>query len=133
MVTVSAMARVLGVGGFFVKSADPQRLSRWYRDTLGMPVDDGTAATFMPESAPAGGITVWSAFPADTEYFGPGSQQAMANLIVDDLDAALQQLRAAGADVASDVQDEPYGRFCWFIDPDGNRVELWQPPEAPEQ
>lgn len=121
------MAQVLGVGGFFFKARDPQALSEWYRTWLNMPVSGG-AATFKPRSPAAAGVTVWSAFPAVTEYFGPGEQSAMVNLIVDDLDAALGQVRAGGAQVVDEVTDEAYGRFGWFVDPEGNRVELWQPP-----
>lgn len=124
------MARVLGVGGYFFRSGDPTGLSQWYQKWLNLPVTPGNAATFVPDPVPASAITVWSPFPADTDYFGPGEQGSMVNLIVDDLDAALDQVRAGGADVVGEVQEEPYGRFGWFVDPEGNRVELWQAPAA---
>jgi predicted enzyme related to lactoylglutathione lyase len=121
------MGKVLGVGGFFFRANDPEALAQWYQRWLELPVE-GTAATFMPSPAPAQGISVWSTFPADTEYFGAGGQSAMANLIVDDLEAVLAQVREGGAEVVGEVMDEPYGKFGWFIDPEGNRVELWQAP-----
>jgi predicted enzyme related to lactoylglutathione lyase len=74
------------------------------------------------------GMTVWSLFPRDTAYFGPGSQSVMVNCIVDDLDGMLQSLREAGAQVDDKREDHPYGRFGWATDPEGNRIELWQPP-----
>jgi predicted enzyme related to lactoylglutathione lyase len=72
-------------------------------------------------------VTVWSAFEADTGYFGPGSSGLMVNYRVDDLDAMLAQLRAAGAEVLDRVEEYEYGRFGWAVDPEGNRFELWQP------
>jgi predicted enzyme related to lactoylglutathione lyase len=77
-------------------------------------------------------MTVFAFFPKDTDYFGSGKQQAMVNLRVDDLDAVLETLRAAGADIDPKREDHDYGRFAWFSDPEGNRVELWQPPGISE-
>ena len=116
------MERVLGIGGYFVRSADPGALTAWYRDQLGIGTD--------PEQPwqQAAGPTVFSGFDADTDYFGSARQQVMLNFRVRDLDAMLAQLRAAGATVSDDVQDmDGVGRFGWVTDPDGNRVELWQP------
>ncbi len=120
------MERVRGVGGVFFKARDPRALAAWYRDHLGIPVAAGqTYAAF--ESTEAGEQTVWSAFPAGTEYFGPGTSGLMVNYRVDDLDAMLAQLREAGAEVIERTEDYDYGRFGWAVDPEGNRFELWEP------
>jgi len=81
---------------------------------------------------PKHGFTVWSAFAKDTEYFGDSGQSYMINLVVDDLDAALANVAAGGAHVLPEREEQDFGRFGWFVDPDGNRVELWQPPESAE-
>lgn len=116
------MERVLGIGGHFTRSADPAALSAWYRDCLGLDADEHG----MWQQEP--GDTVFAAFPPNTDYFGASTQQTMLNFRVRDLDAMLTQLRAQGADVAGDPQDmEGVGRFGWVNDPEGNRIELWQP------
>ena len=120
------MERVLGLGGIFFKARDPRALATWYRDNLGVPIEAGqNYGTFG--STAAGEQTVWSAFPPDTEYFGPGSAPFMVNYRVRDLDAMLAQLRAAGASVEERIEEYDYGRFGWATDPEGNRFELWQP------
>jgi catechol 2,3-dioxygenase-like lactoylglutathione lyase family enzyme len=99
----------------------PGPLSAWYAQHLGVPADEAGHA-ISPESR----NTVWSPFTADTDYW-PREKQGMVNFTVTDLDAMLAQLRAAGVDVDDKVEDHEYGRFGWFTDPEGNRVELWQP------
>jgi predicted enzyme related to lactoylglutathione lyase len=124
--------RVLGVGGVFFRSPDPGRLAKWYQETLGLATEAwGTTqgTSFSPEAMPANSFTVWSVFAADTEYFGDDRQSFMINLVVDNLDAALANVRAAGGDVIPEKEEHDYGRFGWIVDPDGNRVELWEPPE----
>jgi predicted enzyme related to lactoylglutathione lyase len=125
------MKRVVGIGGIFFKARDPEALSRWYAAHLGVPRgDDGSFALFRwrrdedPERREA---TVWSAFAADTTYFQPSQAPFMINYVVDDLDAVLAALRAEGVTVDERVQEEPYGRFGWAMDPEGNRIELWEP------
>ncbi|NUR63350.1 MAG: VOC family protein [Catenulispora sp.] len=115
------MERVLGIGGYFLRAADPAALSAWYRDSLGLDLDEN--GLWQQEAGP----TVFAAFEADTDYFGSGRQQTMLNFRVRDLDAMLAQLRAKGADVAEQIQDmDGVGRFGWVTDPEGNRIELWQ-------
>ena len=124
--------RVLGVGGVFFRSPDPARLALWYQQTLGLVTEAwGTThgTSFSPEGMPANAFTVWSTFASDTEYFGDPQQSYMINLVVDDLDAALANVRAAGGDVIPEKEEHDFGRFGWIVDPDGNRVELWEPPE----
>ena len=128
----SNKGRVLGVGGVFFRSADPARLGAWYAEHLDLQIENwgqthGTS--FSPADMPASGFTVWSAFSADTEYFGTSGQGHMINLVVDDLDAALNNVRSGGAEVLEEREEHDFGRFGWFVDPDGNRVELWEPPE----
>jgi predicted enzyme related to lactoylglutathione lyase len=116
------MERVLGIGGHFMRATDPVALGAWYRDSLGIDADEH--GLWTQEAGP----TVFAAFDSETDYFGSRDQQVMINFRVRDLDAMLAQLRAAGADVADEVQDmEGVGRFGWVTDPEGNRIELWQP------
>jgi predicted enzyme related to lactoylglutathione lyase len=125
--------RVLGVGGIFFRSRNPERLGDWYRENLGLQTEAwGTThgTSFAPAEMPASSFTVWSAFESGTEYFGNSGQAFMINLVVDDLDAALRNVKAGGAKVLDAREEEDFGRFGWFVDPDGNRVELWEPPEG---
>ena len=125
------MAKALGVGGIFFKSKDPKALMAWYQKALGIASESPDYAAFMPATIPAGGCTVFSPFKADSDYFAPSTREFMFNLMVDDLDGALQQVVAAGAELAGEVQSFDYGRFGWFVDPDGNKVELWEPRAMP--
>lgn len=120
------MAKVLGLGGVFFKAANPQKLGAWYRDCLGMPMDEYGAA-FQPHDMPAGGHSAWSPFAEDTTYFQPSRRAFMFNLVVDDLDGCLAQVITAGGTLVGETVDEEYGRFGWFLDPEGNKVELWEP------
>jgi len=127
-----ATGKALGIGGVFFRSPDPGRLANWYRETLGLETEAwGTThgTSFSPKSMPANAFTVWSTFADDTEYFGKRQQSFMINLVVDDLNLALANVRAAGGEVIPEKEDDDYGRFGWIVDPDGNRVELWEPPE----
>jgi len=125
--------KVLGVGGIFFRSSDPARLGSWYQEHLGFQVEewgDTRGTSFSPSDMPPASFTVWSVFAAQTGYFGPSGQGYMINLVVEDLDAALENVAAGGAEVLEEREDHDFGRFGWFVDPDGNRVELWEPPEA---
>ena len=120
------MAKVLGVGGVFFKSPDPQRLYAWYSKWLGMELGEwGTA--YLPANLPANSQTVWSAFDSKTEYFAPSKNEFMFNLIVDNLEEAMNQVREGGAEIVGNIEKMEYGSFGWFMDPDGNKVELWEP------
>lgn len=123
------MARVTGIGGVFLRSHDPVALARWYSRHLGVtPAEHGGVNFLWSDEVPAGtGLTVWSAFPQDTTYFGAGAQPVMIDYRVDDLDALLLQLAAAGVWVDPHREDYDFGRFAWIRDCDGNRLELWQP------
>jgi predicted enzyme related to lactoylglutathione lyase len=116
------MERVLGIGGHFMRAVDPVALAAWYRDCLGLDTDENGVWRQVA------GPTVFATFESETDYFGSRAQQVMINFRVRDLDAMLAQLRAKGADVAEETQDmEGVGRFGWVTDPEGNRIELWQP------
>ena len=105
-----------------MRTVDPVALGAWYRDFLGLDADEN--GLWLPEAGP----TVFATFESETDYFGSRTQQAMVNFRVGDLDAMLAQLRAKGADVAEETQEmEGIGRFGWVTDPEGNRIELWQP------
>jgi predicted enzyme related to lactoylglutathione lyase len=121
------MQRVTGIGGFFFRAKDPAGLAAWYEANLGIPSRD-TKWSWTQQAGP----TVFAPFPTDTDYFGGMEQQTMLNFRVDDLDAMLEQLRAAGATVDDEVSEASYGRFGHAVDPEGNRFELWQPTEVPE-
>jgi len=114
--------RVAGIGGVFFRARDPEALRAWYAEHLGIEMEDyGTTFT-----ARDGDQTVWAPFAADTDYWPP-AQQLMVNFRVRDLDAMLEQLRCAGAEVDENVHEMQFGRFGWAFDPEGNRFELWQP------
>ena len=116
------MERVTGIGGVFFRARDREALGAWYREHLGVPVDEAGHA-IVPESR----NIVWSPFTADTSYW-PAEKQWMVNFTVDDLDAMLAQLRDAGVEVDEQVEVmEGIGRFGWAVDPEGNRFELWEP------
>jgi predicted enzyme related to lactoylglutathione lyase len=127
------MARVTGIGGIFLRARDPKALTTWYAQHLGITISDYGGATFLwTDEVPATtGMTTWSLFPEDTPYFGKGNergpQAAMVNYRVDDLDALLAQLTAAGVTIDPHRDDYDFGRFAWIVDPEGNRIELWQP------
>jgi glyoxylase I family protein len=124
------MERVTGIGGMFFRARDPDGLARWYAEHLGIDNQlDGGYTLWWQERGP----TVFAPFPADTDYFGRPEQAWMLNLRVRDLDAMVAQLRAAGVAIDSQDTQEGVGRFAWLVDPEGNRVELWEPaPDALE-
>jgi predicted enzyme related to lactoylglutathione lyase len=119
------MAKVTGLGGAFVRAADPKALYAWYEKHLGV---SSPCGRFFFRSRRSG-LTLRSAFfPKSSDYF-PVSQPAMLNFQLRDLDGVLERLKAAGAVVDPKTENSQYGRFGWLDDPEGNRVELWQPPE----
>jgi predicted enzyme related to lactoylglutathione lyase len=120
--------KVTGIGGVFFKARDPERMSAWYRDQLGICAEDGHADFVWREHDRPDeiGLTVWSVFPADTDYFGPARPAFMINYRVANLERMLAQLRRNGVTVEK-VEEYDYGRFAWITDPEGNRIELWEP------
>jgi predicted enzyme related to lactoylglutathione lyase len=125
------MKRVTGIGGIFFKAKDPVVLRAWYKKHLGIDVLDwgGAAFSWTDESGkPTGGTTIWSVSDADGDYFAPSTSSFMINYRVADLASVLQALRAEGCNVLEKTDDSEYGKFGWVMDPEGNKVELWQPP-----
>jgi predicted enzyme related to lactoylglutathione lyase len=121
------MPQVTGIGGVFVRARDAEALRRWYAAHLGISIDGDSGAQF---AWTPGGSTVFSIFAADSPYFGRPDQQGMINFRVDDLDAMVARLRAAGVEVIDETAEADYGKFGWAVDPEGNRFELWQPPSG---
>ncbi|MFO1448343.1 MAG: VOC family protein [Opitutaceae bacterium] len=127
------MKRVTGIGGIFIKSKQPEVLREWYRTHLGFELEPWGGLVFRwagPDNPTGTGSTVWSTFADSDKYFAPSQAPFMVNYRVADLHALLAVLRAEGCKVDAKVEESEYGKFGWVMDPDGNRIELWQPPEG---
>jgi predicted enzyme related to lactoylglutathione lyase len=125
------MKRVTGIGGIFFKANNPVELRAWYKKHLGVDVQDwgGTAFPWSDsEGKPTAGSTVWCISGADGEQFTPSKSSFMINYRVEDVDAVLKLLREEGCNVLDKTDNSEYGKFGWVLDPEGNKVELWQPP-----
>jgi len=126
------MRRVTGIGGVFFKANDPEKLYRWYEEHLGIKRDETTVVNFHwrdAEDPSQKGQTLVAIFPRDTAYFGPGSSTFMMNYRVENLDALLEALSKEGVEIDPHRENHEFGRFAWIIDPEGNRIELWEPPK----
>jgi predicted enzyme related to lactoylglutathione lyase len=124
------MARVTGIGGVFFKSkGDPKALGAWYQKHLGMPLEPwgGAVLRWPADTADDKGVTVWSVAKPDTQWFAPSDASFMINYRVDDMDALLTSLRSAGVEILKGPELAENGKFAWIADPDGNKVELWEP------
>ncbi len=125
------MKRVTGIGGIFFKAKDAPALQAWYKRHLGIDVQEwgGTAFTWSDtDGKPTGGTTIWSVGPAEGDQFAPSKAAFMINYRVEDLDTLVTVLKAEGCHILDQSDDAAYGKFAWVIDPEGNKVELWQPP-----
>lgn len=118
------MQRVTGIGGIFFKSRNPEKLYRWYEKHLGLKRKVGGAVLLGRKNR----MTVWSLFPTNTAYFKPSRAGFMINYRVSDLDRLLELLRREGVEIDEHREESEYGRFAWLVDPEGNRIELWEPP-----
>ena len=123
------MKRVTGLGGVFFKSRDKAALTKWYNDRLGLDAAEyGKMFQWREDEKPENrGYTVWSPFKEDAKYFEPSSKPFMINFRVEDLAGLLAALRQEGVQVVGEIQDEENGRFGWIMDPEGNKIELWEP------
>jgi predicted enzyme related to lactoylglutathione lyase len=123
------MPTVLGLGGLFFKSADPGAMQEWYGRVLGLSFEDWGGIVFAPEVAAAhpGAGTVFSAFKEDSDYFAPSDSAFMFNLMVDDLDGILVRCVQQGVVPLAPILDEANGRFAHIMDPEGRKIELWEP------
>ena len=126
------MAKVIGVGGVFFKSKNPKKLGAWYRKNLGVEIQDWGGGVFQWEEKPKSAhqrFTVWSPFDAKTKHFAPSREPYMINYIIDDLGALMKKLKKARVKIdAKGIEASEYGRFAWIIDPEGRKLELWEPP-----
>ena len=119
--------RITGVGGIFFKAKDPKALAAWYRDVLGLPLESWGGAKLSYDAPLHPPALIWSAFPASTGYFAPSTGEFMINYAVDDMDAFLTRLQAKGVTILKRTDDDANGRFAWLLDPEGNKIELWEP------
>ncbi|MBB4126507.1 putative enzyme related to lactoylglutathione lyase [Xanthomonas translucens] len=122
-----AKGHVTGVGGIFVKSEHPKALMTWYRDVLGIRIEPWGGAALSYDAPGHPPVLALNAFARDSDYMAPSKREFMLNFAVDDLDAILKKVEASGVAVLKRDDDDPSGRFAWIVDPDGTKIELWQP------
>jgi predicted enzyme related to lactoylglutathione lyase len=125
------MRRVTGIGGVFFTAQDPSGLREWYRAHLGIDVQDWGGAAFNwtdAEGRPTNGMTIWSIGDASGNHFAPSKAPFMVNYRVADVHALVRALKEEGCNVLDKIEESEYGKFAWVIDPEGNKVELWEPP-----
>ena len=122
-----SVGRITGFGGLFVRSKDPKALAAWYRDVLGLPVQSWGGATLRYDAPGHPSVVAWSPFPQSTTYMAPSTREFMIDFAVDDLSAYLERLKAKGVAVIKRDDSDPTGSFAWIMDPDGTKIELWQP------
>jgi lactoylglutathione lyase len=124
------MKKVTGIGGIFFKCADPKEMNEWYEKHLGIPVTDWGAMFQWREldNPEKEGYTVWSPFPADTTYFDPSKKDFMINYRVEHIEALVEELKNAGVKILDEITDSEYGKFVHILDPEGNSIELFEPP-----
>ena len=130
------LPRVTGFGGLFFKAKDSETLSTWYRERLGLPIEEwgGCVFPWRDDANPKKqGQTVWSIFDVKTPYFSPSRKGFMMNFRVDDLDRVLTELEAEGVKISPASEESKFGKFGWVMDPEGNKIELWQPPASPKR
>jgi len=118
---------ITGVGGIFVKSKDPKALAAWYRDVLGLKVEAWGGALLRYDAPGHPDNVVWTGFKPNAPEMEPSTREFMINFAVDDLDAFIVRLKAKGVAILKRDDSDPYGRFAWILDPDGTKIELWQP------
>ena len=119
--------RVTGLGGFFFKTKNPDETKKWYKDHLGLPVDDYGCTFWWKDAKGNDCSTQWSPFKEDTDYFSPSKKQFMMNFRVENLHELLDVLKEEGVTIVGEVEEYDYGKFGWILDPEGNKIELWEP------
>lgn len=122
-----ATGHITGIGGIFVKSKDPAKLAAWYRDVLGVSIEKWGGALLRYDAPGHPAVLVWNALPANSDYAAPSTREFMIDFAVDDLDAFVARLQSKGVNVLKRDDSDPSGRFAWILDPDGTKIELWQP------
>jgi predicted enzyme related to lactoylglutathione lyase len=125
---IIAMQKIIGIGGIFIKARDPKKLAAWYEQILGIQFGDSTYTSFAPGdiSKSNSGQTVFSFFKESSDYFQPSTKEFMINLRVEDLRSFASQLATAGVSLLAEIQEYDYGLFAWIMDPEGNKIELWE-------
>jgi predicted enzyme related to lactoylglutathione lyase len=129
------MAKVTGIGGVFIKSSkDKDALNAWYRDNLGIKFEDwgGSMINWADDAQVDGGMTVWSTAAPDSKWFAPSESTFMINYRIDDMDGMIAQLKEKGVEIIKGPDTDFNGKFAWVMDPDGNKVELWEPMASEE-
>lgn len=121
------LKRVTGLGGFFFKTENPVATRDWYKNHLGIPTDQYGWTFWWKDQEGKDCSTQWSPFAADTTYFSPSEKPFMMNFRVDDLEALLKVLKEEGVTIVGEMETYDYGKFGWILDPDGNKIELWEP------
>lgn len=119
--------RVTGLGGFFFKTENPDQIKDWYKNHLGIPVDNYGWSFEWKDQEGNDGSTQWAPFKVDTNYFKPSEKQFMMNFRVDNLEALLALLKEEGVTIVGEMESYDYGNFGWILDPEGNKIELWEP------
>lgn len=119
--------RVTGLGGFFFKTSQPDHLKQWYKERLGIPTDNYGWSFWWKDDEGNDGMTQWSPMKDDTDYFEPSESSFMMNFRVENLDELLAALKEEGVTVMEKTEEFDYGKFGWILDPDGNKIELWEP------
>lgn len=122
--------RVTGLGGFFFKSKDPNNLKEWYKARLGIPTDQYGWTFWWKDKDGKDCSTQWSPFQEDTEYFQPSEKQFMMNFRVENLTELIKVLKEEGVTVVGEIEEYDYGKFGWILDPEGNKIELWEPVDS---
>ncbi len=121
------LKRVTGLGGFFFKCEDPNAIKEWYATHLGIPVDSYGWTFWWKDKDGNECSTQWSPFEAKTNYFAPSEKPFMMNYRVHDLEALLKVLKEEGVTIVGEMETYDYGKFGWIVDPEGNKIELWEP------
>lgn len=126
------MGQITGLGGAFIKAADPKKLAAWYQEKLGINFGNQVYVS-LPFADEGGkvlpGYNILSFFKQDSNYFDPSSKEVMLNLRVRGLFELIEELKSKGVEMVGEPMDEEYGKFAWIVDPEGNKIELWEPPE----
>jgi catechol 2,3-dioxygenase-like lactoylglutathione lyase family enzyme len=121
------VGHVTGVGGVFIKSKNPKALADWYRDVLGLDVKPWGGAMLAYDAPGHPPVVTWSPFAEDSDYMAPSTREVMLNFAVDNMDAFIARLKAKGVPILRRDDTDPHGSFAWILDPDGTKIELWQP------
>jgi predicted enzyme related to lactoylglutathione lyase len=126
------MGKITGLGGVFIRATDPKALADWYQQKLGVNFNGQPFVVFPfseEEGKPPAGYNIMSFFKSDSNYFSPSKKETMINLRVEDLFGLLEDLKKKGVEVVGETVDGEYGKFGWILDPEGNKLELWEPPQ----